>query len=127
MRYAGNAHFVAIRSPAAKANCTTSHDGFEALGAEPTPRELAWAAGALNGIAGELLETPAGERNHNKLNACAFRLGRMIARDWIDRAEVEHELLVARPPSSVWCASIHFQSSSLEANRWLRVKEKAPR
>jgi hypothetical protein len=28
----------------------------------------------------------------------------------------------ARPPSSVWCASIHFQSSSLEANRWVHTE-----
>ena len=49
------------------------------------------AATALSGLAEELRNTDKGERNQ-KLYKCAFRMGTMIARDWITRETVEQEL-----------------------------------
>jgi len=54
-------------------------------------RERAYAAKALKGNAAELAETEDGSRN-NKLNAIAYRMGRMIGAGWIERAEVESAL-----------------------------------
>ena len=57
-------------------------------------RERAYAEAALEGCAVELAATKSGDRN-DKLNALAFRLGRMVARGWIKRADVEEALLKA--------------------------------
>ena len=57
-------------------------------------RGRAYAEAALQGCAAELAATKSGDRN-NKLNALAYRLGRLIARDWIKRADVEEALLKA--------------------------------
>jgi hypothetical protein len=51
----------------------------------------AWAAKALRNVANELRDTDKGTRNH-KLYKCAFRLGTMVAREWIARDVVEREL-----------------------------------
>jgi hypothetical protein len=57
-------------------------------------RERAWAQEALERSAAELAAATKGERN-KLLYKKAFRLGRMIARGWLDRAEVEAELAAA--------------------------------
>src|SRR5262249_43995151 len=57
-------------------------------------RGEAYAAAALEGAAAELSAAPSGKRNET-LNAVAFRLGRMIARDWIDEKSVADALLGA--------------------------------
>jgi hypothetical protein len=65
-------------------------------------RGEAYAAAALDGAAAELTTAPDGKRNET-LNAVAFHLGRMIARDWIDEKLVVDALL-----------------SACDANRYLR-------
>jgi hypothetical protein len=57
-------------------------------------RERAYAQAALEGCAAELADTGKNSRN-DKLNALAFRLGRMVSRGWIKRADVEEALLKA--------------------------------
>jgi hypothetical protein len=57
-------------------------------------RGRAYAEAALQGCAAELAATKKNSRN-DKLNALAFRLGRMVARGWIKRADVEEVLLKA--------------------------------
>jgi len=57
-------------------------------------REQAWARAALEGCVADLTAAAKGKRNET-LNACAYRLGRMIARGWLDRSEVELRLLAA--------------------------------
>ena len=57
-------------------------------------RKMAFAQAALEGCMAELASTAAGNRNE-KLNAIAFRLGRMIARGWLNRAAVEGALIGA--------------------------------
>ena len=57
-------------------------------------REQAYAQAALEGCAAELATAVAGTRNQT-LNAMAYRLGRMVARGWIDRATVEAALVGA--------------------------------
>jgi hypothetical protein len=63
-------------------------------GANSTLRGQAYAAAALQGAAAELSAAPIGKRNET-LNAVAFRLGRMIARGWIDEKTVSDALLGA--------------------------------
>src|SRR5262249_31096873 len=57
-------------------------------------RGQAYAAAALEGAAAELSAAPNGKRNET-LNAVAFRLGRMIARGWVDKKSVADALLEA--------------------------------
>jgi hypothetical protein len=57
-------------------------------------RGEAYAAAALDGAVGELSAAPTGKRNET-LNAVAFRLGRMIARGWVDEKTVADALLSA--------------------------------
>ena len=57
-------------------------------------REQAYAQAALEGAMAELAATGPGKRNE-KLNAIAYRLGRMVARGWLTRAAVEGALLGA--------------------------------
>jgi hypothetical protein len=57
-------------------------------------RERGYALAALRGCQSELESAAGGERN-NTLNAVAFRLGRMIARGWLNREEVESALRAA--------------------------------
>jgi hypothetical protein len=61
-------------------------------GTNSNSRGEAYAAAALNGATAELGAAPIGKRNE-MLNAMAFRLGRMIARDWIDEKIVADVLL----------------------------------
>ncbi len=57
-------------------------------------REKAYAQAALEGCAEELAAAASGSRNE-LLNKLAYRLGRMVARNWISRAEVEADLIEA--------------------------------
>jgi hypothetical protein len=57
-------------------------------------RERAYAEAALQGCAAELAATKKNSRN-DTLNALAFRLGRMVARGWIKRADAETALFKA--------------------------------
>lgn len=57
-------------------------------------REKAFAQAALEGCTAELATTAPGGRNE-KLNALAYRLGRMMARGWLSRAAVEGALIGA--------------------------------
>ena len=53
--------------------------------------ERAWAEAALERNAAELAACGEGGRNHD-LNAKAYRMGRMVARDWIEKSRVEAAL-----------------------------------
>jgi hypothetical protein len=57
-------------------------------------REQAYAEAALEGCVAELAGTVSGKRNET-LNAIAYRLGRMLARGWLERAAVEGALIGA--------------------------------
>jgi putative DNA primase/helicase len=58
---------------------------------QATAREHAFAAAALTNLAAQLAATAPGQRNR-KLYDCAFRLGTMIVREWIDRVTVANAL-----------------------------------
>jgi hypothetical protein len=55
-------------------------------------REAAYARAALAGCAGDLARLPQNSGRNNALNGGAYRLGRMVARGWIGRDEVEQHL-----------------------------------
>jgi bifunctional DNA primase/polymerase-like protein len=63
-------------------------------GTDSSLRGQAYAAAALDGVGAELSATPNGKRNQT-LNAVAFRMGRLIAREWIDEKTVADALLGA--------------------------------
>src|SRR5262249_59914161 len=67
---------------------------FDKRGTSNSYRGQSYATTALQGAAAELSSAPAGERNE-MLNAGAFRLGRMIARGWVDEKIVADALLGA--------------------------------
>jgi hypothetical protein len=67
---------------------------FDKRGTSNSYRGQAYAAAALDGAVAELSAAPSGKRNET-LNAVAFRLGRMIARGWIDQKAVADALLGA--------------------------------
>jgi len=69
-------------------------DEYSRPGTNSSLRGQVYAAAALQGTAAELSSAPAGKRNE-MLNAVAFRLGRMIARGWIDEKTVADALLEA--------------------------------
>jgi Bifunctional DNA primase/polymerase, N-terminal/Virulence-associated protein E len=56
--------------------------------------EETYARVALEGAARDAAAAPRGKRN-DTLNAVAYRLGRMVARGWVGRQEVEFRLLAA--------------------------------
>jgi hypothetical protein len=64
------------------------------LRANEAIRGRAYAAAALNGAVAELKAAPSGKRNET-LNAVGFRMGRMIARGWLDEKAVIDALLDA--------------------------------
>ena len=72
--------------------CT--HGFADNSGSERSLRGEAYAAAALDGAVAELSAAPNGKRNE-MLNAMAFRLGRMIARGWVDEKTVADALLGA--------------------------------
>jgi Bifunctional DNA primase/polymerase, N-terminal len=59
-----------------------------------TRRQAAWASAALDRCSAAVAGTPNGHRN-KALNGVAFRLGRIVARGWLDRGEVEQRLRAA--------------------------------
>jgi hypothetical protein len=63
-------------------------------GADAGVRERAYAQATLEGCVAELSAAMPGSRNE-LANRLAFRLGRMVARSWVDRADVEAALLEA--------------------------------
>jgi hypothetical protein len=63
-------------------------------GANSGSRGEAYAAAALDGAVAELCAAPTGKRNET-LNAVAFRMGKMVARGWIDEKTVTDALLGA--------------------------------
>jgi Protein of unknown function (DUF3987)/Bifunctional DNA primase/polymerase, N-terminal len=67
---------------------------FDERGTNDSRRGQAYAAAVLDGAAAELSAAPSGKRNET-LNAVAFRLGRMIARGWIDDKTAADALLGA--------------------------------
>jgi hypothetical protein len=67
---------------------------FDKRGTNDSRRGQAYAAAALDGAVAELNAAPSGKRNET-LNAVAFRLGRMIARGWIDDNTAAEALLGA--------------------------------
>lgn len=54
-------------------------------------RERSWAEAALGGVVHDLSREPGGGRN-NALNGSAYRLGRILARGWLSRSDIESEL-----------------------------------
>jgi RecA-family ATPase len=58
-------------------------------------REQKYAAVALQGCVDELAAMPRHSGRNNKLNALAYRLGTMVARQWIDRDQVVSRLYEA--------------------------------
>jgi RecA-family ATPase len=58
-------------------------------------REQKYAAAALQGCADELAAMAQHSGRNNKLNALAYRMGTMVARDWIGRDRVTHHLYEA--------------------------------
>ena len=69
--------------PERKPNGGAGGFGFRTQGGGA--REAAWARAALEGCAADVAAEAKGKRNAT-LNACAYRLGRMIARGWLDRS-----------------------------------------
>src|SRR5262245_23208465 len=69
-------------------------DPFDQHAIETSHRGAAYATAALQNVAAELAATEEGERNY-KLYQCAFRMGTMVARSWIERHTVARELLAA--------------------------------
>jgi hypothetical protein len=63
-------------------------------GANSRSRGKAYAAAALDGAVAELTAAPTGKRNET-LNAVAFRMGKMVARGWIDQKNMADALLGA--------------------------------
>jgi hypothetical protein len=57
-------------------------------------RERAWASVALQSCISDLSNCANGHRN-NTLNAIAYRLGRIVARGWLNRSNVEGQLQAA--------------------------------
>jgi hypothetical protein len=74
-------------APTAPTTSTTAHDGAG-------DREHAWARAALDKLASEISATPEGSRS-DALNKGAYRLGGMVARDWLAHAEAEQALRAA--------------------------------
>jgi hypothetical protein len=64
-------------------------------------RERAWASKALEGVTSELASQGEGGRNH-ALNAAAYRLGRLVARGWLARAEAIASLEDACRANGLW-------------------------
>jgi hypothetical protein len=58
-------------------------------------REVAYARQTLDNLAGEFSRMPAQTGRNNALNGSGYRMGRMVAREWIDRADVVDALWTA--------------------------------
>src|SRR5262249_55987759 len=69
-------------------------DEYSRPGTNSSLRGQAYAAAALQGAAAEVSTAPTGKRNET-LNAVAFRMGKMVARGWIDEKIVADAVLGA--------------------------------
>jgi hypothetical protein len=67
---------------------------------EPTIRERRYALTALKNAQLELEACPEGERNH-KLNVMAFKMGRLVARGWLNG-----DIVVQLLSSSAWLSGL---------------------
>jgi hypothetical protein len=74
-----------------KANGANNGGQAQTNSGAASARERAYAEAALEGCAAELAAVASGSRNEI-LNKIAFRLGRMVARGWIKRVDVEAAL-----------------------------------
>ena len=70
------------------ASKTGTAAGTDRRGGGASIRERTYARAALDGCAEELAATPAGDRN-NILYKKSFRIGTMVARGWLTRAQAE--------------------------------------
>jgi hypothetical protein len=86
--------FVPVENKAENRAKTSGKERQTKTNGSAGARERAYAEAALEGCAAELAATKSGSRNET-LNAVAYRLGRMVARGWIKRADVEEALLKA--------------------------------
>ena len=77
-----------------KTNGHADANGFLNAQRYTTERERLYAQAALDGCAEELAQAATGQRN-DLLNKKAFRLGTMVARDWISSAKVFDALFAA--------------------------------
>ena len=77
-----------------KTNGHADANGFLNAQRPTTERERLYAQAALDGCAEELAQAATGQRN-DLLNKKAFRLGTMVARDWISSAKVFNALFAA--------------------------------
>jgi hypothetical protein len=86
--------FKAKKDDSRKANGATTGSATQPNNGAAGIREKTYAQAALDGCAEELAAAASGSRN-GTLNKLAFRLGRMVARGWIERTEVEAALTEA--------------------------------
>lgn len=81
-----------IRSPRhLKPASETAAPASKTNGAQSEARERAYAAAALDKVSAELAHTQSGARN-NTLNTAAFKMGGMVAANWIDKAAAANAL-----------------------------------
>jgi virulence-associated protein E/bifunctional DNA primase/polymerase-like protein len=82
-----------LRPPKAEAAKDNGSDPWAQVGAGK--REEAWATAALKGLAADLAAMPKDSGRNTELNNAAFRMGTMIANEWIARDVVEAALIEA--------------------------------
>jgi RecA-family ATPase len=83
-----------------KTNGATHHGANHGVGSDDFTamygsREQKYAAAALQGCADELAAMPQDSGRNDKLNALAYRMGTMVARQWIGRDQVIRRLYEA--------------------------------
>jgi RecA-family ATPase len=97
-----------------KTNGATHHGGNHGGGeyiAIYGSREQKYAAAALQGCFDELAAMPQNSGRNNKLNALAYRMGTMVARDWIGRDQVANQLYEA----AAACLLVHDDGEAATA------------
>jgi len=80
--------------PAKVVNAASEDGRTVSTGSMPSAREAAFAAAALEGCAAEVAKARRTTRN-TTLNSVAYRMGRMVARGWIEQTEVSRRLFDA--------------------------------
>ena len=88
------------------------HDAGRDAGQGGGNRERAYARAALDGCANELAAMQPHTGRNPKLNALAYRMGRMVACGWIAGSEVEHALWEACEQN---CLIAHDGAKSVRA------------
>jgi RecA-family ATPase len=84
-----------VRKTNGAAHHGANHSGGDDFAAIYGSREQKYAAAALQGCFDELAAMPQDSGRNNKLNALAYRMGTMVARQWIDRDQVVRRLCEA--------------------------------